>query len=640
MTDSGAFNSHALAEVSPPRRRFGQLRLLRYALKYPAAWGLIILATLGGSGLALLQPWPVQVLVDHVLGGRPMPGAVAAIAHWLPGARTIGGQVAWIAGAGLVFFLAGNLLDTVMTLSWLRAGQRTVYDLAADLFARLQRRSLVFHSRTRVGDLLGRVTADSWSVYRLIDALLLTPGQAIVGIVLMAAIMWKMDIRLTLVALAAAPVMAVSTYLLARRIRRTAKRRREIESQIQSHLQQTLTGIAVVQAFAQEERELDRFTDLADAAVRFKQRNVLWTNVGSLWAGLVTTLGLAAVLLIGADDVLAGRLTVGKLLVFVAYLNGLHGRMRTLAGTSAGLQTVSAESDRVLEILDSEPEVRDRPGAKAVVDLCSTGISPVAPGNHGRNACATITRWDVRMESVRFGYEPGHAVLQDVNLAASAGQTVALVGPTGAGKSTLLGLLPRFFDPWQGRVLFDGHDIRDIKLADLRRNISLVLQEPFLFPLSIAQNIAYGKPGAGLAEIERAAIAANAAEFIEQFPDRYDTVIGERGATLSGGQRQRLAIARALLKDAPLLLMDEPTSSLDSRTEASLLEALDRLRKGRTTFVIAHRLSTVRDADQILVLDGGRIVQRGTHVELIGQPGLYATLQARQLEPALIGEDA
>jgi ATP-binding cassette subfamily B protein/subfamily B ATP-binding cassette protein MsbA len=614
---------------------------LRYALKYPAAWALIIAATLGGSGLALLQPWPVQVLVDHVLGGKPMPGAVATLARWLPGAGTVGGQVAWIAAAGLVFFLLGNLLDTVLTLCWLRAGQRTVYDLAADLFARLQRRSLVFHSRTRVGDLLGRVTADSWCVYRLIDALLLTPGQAIVGIVLMLGIMWKMDIRLTLVSISAAPVMAISSYLLARKIRRTARSRREIESQIQSHLQQTLTGIQVVQAFAQEDREQNRFADLADAAVRFKQRNALWTNIGSLWAGLVTTLGLAAVLLIGSEDVLAGRLTVGKLLVFVAYLNGLHGRMRTLAGTSAGLQTVSAESDRVLEILDSEPEVRDRPGAKAIGHVSSIGVSPVSSVGSGpvrRDAYATSVRGEVRMESVRFGYESSHPVLHDITLAASAGQTIALVGPTGAGKSTLLGLLPRFFDPWQGRVLLDGQDIRDLKLADLRRNVALVLQEPFLFPLSIAQNIAYGKPGASVAEIEQAAIAANAAEFIELLPDGYDTVIGERGATLSGGQRQRLAIARALLKDAPLLLMDEPTSSLDNVTEASLLEALERLRKGRTTFVIAHRLTTIRDADQILVLDGGRIVQSGTHAELIVQSGLYASLQSRQLEPALAGE--
>jgi ATP-binding cassette subfamily B protein len=606
-----------LQSPTPPRR-FGQIRLLRYALKYPGAWGLIILATLGGTALSALQPWPVQVLVDHVLKGLPMAPAVAKLAAWLPGAGTLSGQVGWIAVAGLVFFLAGNLLDTVMTISWLRAGQQTVYDLAADLFARLQRRSLVFHSRTRVGDLLGRVTADSWCVYRLIDALLLTPGQALVGIALMLAIMWRMDVRLTLVALAAAPVMAMSTYLLARKIRRSAKSRREIESQIQSHLQQALTGIAVVQAFAQEERELDRFTDLASAAVRFKQRNVLWTNVGSLWAGLVTTIGLAAVLLIGADDVLAGKLTVGRLLVFVAYLNGLHGRMRTLAGTSAGLQALSAESDRVLEVLDSEPEVRDRPGAKS--------IGPV--------------RGDVRVEAVQFGYEPGNLVLHDVSLTAAAGQTIALVGPTGAGKSTLMGLLPRFFDPWQGRILLDGQDLRDIKLADLRRNVSLVLQEPFLFPLSIAQNIAYGRPGASIAEIEQAAIAANAAEFIEQLSDRYDTVIGERGATLSGGQRQRLAIARALLKDAPLLLMDEPTSSLDTVTEAQLLEALRRLRQGRTTFVIAHRLSTVREADQILVLESGRIVQRGTHAELIVQPGLYATLQSRQLEPALAGEGA
>jgi ATP-binding cassette subfamily B protein len=340
-----------------------------------------------------------------------------------------------------------------------------------------------------------------------------------------------------------------------------------------------------------------------------------------LLTGLCTATGTAIVIWLGAQLALSGppyHLSFGTILVFLSYLASLYGPIESLAYTSSTIQSAMGSARRVREILDQPPEVRDRPGAKS--------IGPV--------------RGDVRVEAVQFGYEPGNLVLHDVSLTAAAGQTIALVGPTGAGKSTLMGLLPRFFDPWQGRILLDGQDLRDIKLADLRRNVSLVLQEPFLFPLSIAQNIAYGRPGASIAEIEQAAIAANAAEFIEQLSDRYDTVIGERGATLSGGQRQRLAIARALLKDAPLLLMDEPTSSLDTVTEAQLLEALRRLRQGRTTFVIAHRLSTVREADQILVLESGRIVQRGTHAELIVQPGLYATLQSRQLEPALAGEGA
>jgi ATP-binding cassette subfamily B protein/subfamily B ATP-binding cassette protein MsbA len=282
--------------------------------------------------------------------------------------------------------------------------------------------------------------------------------------------------------------------------------------------------------------------------------------------------------------------------------------MKAFTGIYGSLQEIGASVDRVLELLDAEPEVKDRPGAVAL------------PGVRGH----------VRLEGVTFGYEPGRPVLCDVSLEVLPGQTVAVVGATGAGKTTLVSLVARFFDPWAGRVTLDGHDLRDVRLRSLRDQVSLVLQEPFLFPFSIAENIAYGRPGASRAEVEAAARAANLHDFIARLPHGYETVVGERGATLSGGERQRLSIARALLKDAPVLILDEPTSALDAHTEQLLLGALRRLMEGRTTFIIAHRLSTVRDADRIVVLQDGQIAEAGTHAELLERAGVYARLYHTQ----------
>jgi ATP-binding cassette subfamily B protein/subfamily B ATP-binding cassette protein MsbA len=337
-------------------------------------------------------------------------------------------------------------------------------------------------------------------------------------------------------------------------------------------------------------------------------RVALTGGLSTLASGLVGTIGIAIVLVVGAHQALAGHVTIGALIVFVAYVTTLQEQFAGLTGIYPNLQAARASIDRVVEVLDARADVVDRPGAVVL----------------GR------ARGEVRFDDVSFGYEPRRPVLRSVSFAAGPGEVVAVVGPTGAGKSTLAGLVPRFFDPDQGRVLLDGHDLRELALASVRASVALVLQESFLFPFSIAENIAYGRPGAGRAEIEAAARAANAHEFVSRLPDGYETVVGERGATLSGGERQRIAIARALLKDAPLLVLDEPTSALDAETEQSLLEALDRLMAGRTTLVIAHRLSTIRRADQILVLRDGQITERGNHQQLLALDGTYAHMHQIQ----------
>jgi ATP-binding cassette, subfamily B, bacterial len=330
-----------------------------------------------------------------------------------------------------------------------------------------------------------------------------------------------------------------------------------------------------------------------------------------LITGLVTAVGTAVIMYVGAIYVLDGKLTVGTVLVFISYLASLYAPLNSISYTGATIQYGLSQADRVLEVLAIEPDVEDGPDAHDV-----------------------DVKGHILYEDVAFGYEPGRPVLNGVSLEARPGEVVAIVGPTGAGKTTLVNLLVRFFDPWTGRISIDGADLRDIRLRSLRTQVAMVLQDPFIFPMSVAENIAYGRPDASRAHIAAAAKAANADAFIERLPDGYDTVIGQKGATLSGGEKQRLSIARAFLRDAPILVLDEPTSALDANTEAMLLDALDRLMAGRVTFIIAHRLSTIRHADQILVVDSGRIVERGSHEELVAGRGLYAGLYERQMNIA------
>jgi ATP-binding cassette subfamily B protein/subfamily B ATP-binding cassette protein MsbA len=588
-------------------------RLLAYAAPHRRAFVVIGLLTLLSSALAALQPWPMKLLVDHVLDSAPAPAALQSVVRALHLSPTPLGLLVIIVLAGLVLFALNCVIELLVTRGWTARGRRMVFDVAEDLFARLQRRSLLFHARTPVGDTMGRINTDSWCVYQVLDTLVFAPGHALLTIGMMVFLMAQLDVRLTVMALAIAPFMVGASFLLGKPLRAAARLKREIESRLQTHIHQTLTGIPVVQAFAQEQREQERFQQHADSAIAAQQRATFLGSINSLSTGLVTTLGTGVILAVGAHHVLDHKLGdhqlgVGGLLIFVAYLAALQSQMKTFAGVYVALQAQSASIDRVLEVLDAPPDVAEKPGAPP----------PEAVRGH------------VQFNHVTFGYEPGRPVLRDVSLEARPGQAVAIVGPTGAGKSTLVNLIPRFFDPTEGRVLLDGLDLRDLPLRHLRAHVALVMQEPFLFPFTVAENIAFGRPDAPRAEIESAARAANAHAFIEKLPKGYDTPLGQRGATLSGGERQRLSIARALLKNAPILILDEPTSALDAETEQSVMQAVERLMRGRTTFIIAHRLSTVRRADVILVLKDGQVVESGTHEELLARGQAYARLHHTQ----------
>jgi ATP-binding cassette subfamily B protein/subfamily B ATP-binding cassette protein MsbA len=570
----------------------------------------VIVTTGTAVGLEVLRPWPTKILVDQVLGQEPVPELLGRALTWLPGPAGPRGLLFWVCVSTVVIFFAGTLMTMATMSASVRLGQRMVFDLGADLFAHLQRLSLLFHSRRPVGDTIARVTGDSYGLQTLVNGALLPLFQSGIMLVAMFAVMWHLEPTMALLAMGVVPFLGVAIQVFGQPMQTRSRTRRDLEGQMMSLVQQTLNAMPVVQAFTREDIEHSRFRRYADDTVKAYRRAMAADMWFKLVVGMVTSIGAAVLMWLGATYALEGRMSVGTVLVFVSYLASLYAPINAITYTASTLRSTAANADRVLEILDIAPDLQDAPTAREV-----------RLAGH------------VRYEEVTFGYAADRAVVRSVSLEARPGEVVAIVGPSGAGKTTLVNLLVRFFDPWSGHVTVDGHDVRTLQIRSLRQQVAVVLQEPFIFQLSVADNIAYGRPDATRAEIEAAAAAANADGFIVRLPQGYDTVVGERGATLSGGEKQRLSIARALLKDAPILILDEPTSAQDAQTEALLLDALDRLMKGRTTFVIAHRLSTIRSADLIVVLDRGEIVERGRHDELAASGGLYAHFCRQQLGP-------
>lgn len=591
------------------------LRLARYAVpeRRPLAglFGLVLL----GIGLEALLPWPLKLILDHVLKDEALPAIVGWL-HALPGAGNAMGLLAWLAASVLIVYLAAQAIHLLKALIQAGASGRMQYGLARDLFERLQALSLTFHGRTSKGDLVRRVAVDTGCVPTLVSGVFFPLLTALLTLLVLFAIMWQLDRTLATAAVAVAVPMGVLMKLLGPRMSERAYQQQQLEGEVWTVAEHTLTSLPLVQAFGREQHEGSRFKGVSVRTIRAYMRSIASQIQFKIGVDGCVATGTATVMVVGGLHVLNGTSSVGTLVVFLSYLTALYAPLVTLAYLSPTFAGAAGSARRVTEVLNSAEMVQDQPRARPLD----------SPG--GR------IRGHISMENIVFGYEPGRPVLRGIDLEALPGETMALVGATGAGKSTLLSLLPRLFDPWEGRILFDGHDIRAATLASVRAQVSFVLQDPFLLPLTVAANIAYGRPDAKREDIVAAATAANADEFIRRLSNGYDTVIGERGVTLSGGQRQRLSIARALLRDAPILILDEPTAALDAETESLVLEAIERLTRGRTTFIIAHRLSTVRRAGRIVVLDAGRLVESGTHDELLARPGPYRRLHALQFLPS------
>jgi ATP-binding cassette subfamily B protein/subfamily B ATP-binding cassette protein MsbA len=581
--------------ISLRRQVFAALRPYRAMLGF----ALVQVVLIGGA--ELLKPWPLKIIIDNVLGGQRLSWPL--VAGWSRATLLLAACV----GLVVVYIVLGAL-TMLNNYTTIRIGQSLVNDLRGALYNHLQRLSLAFHNRRQVGDLLYRVTADAYSIQTLTMSGIFPIATSLVLLVGMTLVMLRLDWLLTLLALSVCPLLFATISTMSARITAAARAAHERESAIYALVQRTMSAIRVIQAFTKEEEENRRFmaasTESLSASLRLYNLQALYSGA----INVVIALGTALVVWVGARHALAGTLSVGELVVFTTYLASLYGPINTISQTLGLIEGGKAGFVRVHEILAVE---RDLPEGKRIA--AETGI-----------------RGEIVFENVTFGYTPGQPVLRGVNLHVTPGQTVAIVGSSGAGKSTLVSLLPRFYDPQSGRVLLDGTDVREFTLASLRQQIAMVLQPPLVFPITVRENIAYGRPGASPEAVEQAARLARIHEMIMRLPQGYNTIIGEQGATLSEGERQRLTIARAIVRDAPILILDEPTSSVDAETEALIMEGFERLMAGRTTFIIAHRLSTVRRATVILVVRGGQIVEQGSFAELMRQQGPFAALYRTQ----------
>lgn len=560
------------------------------------------------EGIAsLLDPWPVKVVVDNVLKSHPTSGWLN---QWIY--ATVGDNklaILKLAAIAALFIAclgaAASYAEKYLTTS---VGQWVMHDLRKMMYSQIQRLSLNYHDNKQSGDLISRATTDIDAIQSFVTSGLLGALVDCLTLVGMVGVMLYLNWRFTLIALSVAPPMFAVVYSYTRRIKKASREVRKKEGQIVSVLQETLSSIRVIRAFAREDYEQRRLEEesLETVEVSLRARSIKARLAP--FVEILVAVGTSLVLWFGGRMILAGTLSAGSLIVFIMYIGKMYKPMQDLSKMTDAYSKAAIGYERIREILEMDGEVKDLPGARRAPRL----------------------KGEIEFDRVSFGYEPGAEVLKDMSFKIQPGQMAALVGPTGAGKSTISALIPRFYDPVKGVIKVDGRDVRQLRQKSLRQQISFVLQDTLLFHGSVWYNIAYGKPEASRAEIIKAAELANAHEFIEKLPAGYDTIVGERGATLSGGQRQRIAIARAIIRNTPILILDEPSSGLDAASEKLVFDALDRLTMGKTSIVIAHRLATIRRADIIFVVQNGTIVERGKHDDLVAAHGLYSQLYALQ----------
>ena len=589
----------------PTVRGARRLRLSHLLRPYWPAISLALIAVLGETSADLMEPWPLKIVLDYVLQSKHMPDWLASIVHRVAGTSQLAilnvavFAVAIIALIGAVSTYSEKYLTTSV-------GQWVTHDLRRTLYHHIHRLSLSQHDEARTGDLISRVTSDIEAIQDFVTSAMLGIVVDVVTIAGMITVMFIINWQFTLIALSIVPPLFVVVYVYTRRIKKASRDVRKKESELVSIVQEVFSSIRVVQAFAREDYEEKRFegTSLENVEMALRARAIK-ARLSPI-VDVIVAVGTCLVLWYGARIVLEGRMTAGSLVVFVLYLSNMYKPMRDLSKMTDTVSKASVGYERIKEVLETESRVRDLPRARR----------------------AARFRGDIKFEDVSFSYQPDTPVLKNVSLEITPGQTAAFVGPTGAGKSTIISLVARFYEPTSGVIKIDGQDIRSYTLRSLRQQMSFVLQDTLLFRAPLWKNIAYGKPEARRSEIVRAAELANAHEFIEKLPEGYDTVAAEKGISLSGGQRQRIAIARAILRGSPILILDEPTSSLDASSEQLVVEALERLMEGKTSIIIAHHLATIRNADVIFVVKDCTVVERGTHDQLMAADGVYAEFYA------------
>lgn len=578
-------------------------RALAYFRPFLRATLIAVVLTLVSIALGLLRPWPFAYIVDHVLpsataGNHHLTVAGLDLSSW-----SLPSIVLMMCGLIVTFHVVSGLLNLLTGVIFLRVGLQALLRLRTEIYACLHSLPLKYHDQRRSADSSFRVAYDSQSIQAFYSKAVFI-FQASFSIVSTFAVMWRLDAKLTLLSLAVVPLMIAAMIRYAKRIRTEATTIAERESAVLTVAQEGLSSIRMVQAFGREEHEVRQFQTSARESLEANLRLNLLSMKSALIIGTLIAASTAAMYYVGSLHVLGGTLKLGELIWISSLLLLLYQPLEALTQVAWALEGAAAGAQRCFEVLDHQDDVRDVPGAREI----------------------PISRGEIAFENVSFGYNADRAILSGVNLHIAPGQTVAFVGGTGAGKSTLLSLVPRFYDPTAGRVLLDGSDLRQIRKRSLRNQISIVLQDTLLFSTTIRENIAYGRPDASEAEIIEAAKRAQAHDFIMAMPDGYRSQVGERGGHLSVGQRQRIGIARAFLKNAPILILDEPTSALDPTTESAIMTTLDELMRGRTTLIITHRIATVHRVEKIVVLAHGGVVEEGRGPELVARNGVYAAL--------------
>lgn len=607
MKTSGKNNSHANAQKPDAGKWVNLLRLIRFTR--PHRWSVFILICLGFLNVAfgVLKPLPVKYIIDNVLLSQPLPQGLQS---FFLSVGDVPGRFALLTimvSVSVFLVIGGSFLSYLSASYTTRVCQRLVQDLSLQLFDKMHRLSVAFYSNNQIGQLMQRLSGDTYAIYSIVGGILMPTLMAVTSLVAMFYIMSQIHLGLALMTISIVPAFAILLFVFKKPIIETAKKEYELSGKLWAFMQQSLSSMKVIQAFTREKYTNDIYRNHIFDSQEASYNSTKISTIYNTLSGVLTGVATAIIVGIAAYKNIAGAISIGDLFVFIGYIGALFGPVNSIAATIQTALTITVQGERVFEILDSKETVHEKPHAIKL-----------------RNV-----KGDIEFKNVSFGYgkkDEAGEVLHNFNIRIPAGKTVAIIGPTGAGKTSMISLLLRFYDPWKGEILLDGYNLKELNLQALRTNISLVLQDALIFPVSIRDNIAFGDHHATKEGIMAAAKMAQAHDFIMKMPLGYETIVSEGGISLSGGEKQRLSLARAFLKKAPILILDEPTSAMDVQTESEIFKALNAYSAGRTVFIISHRLSTIQHADTIIAIKDGVIAEEGTHEDLMKEGNIYAAL--------------